>query len=82
MSVNEKIVSIGMICRGCGGTITGQKLLRADPDLKNVGGMAKVQTAATAIIAEQPFDNITLSRSELVERTATDIDIQAKIITV
>ena len=78
MSVNEKIVSIGMICRGCGGTITGQKLLRADPDLKNVGGMAKVQTAATAIIAEQPFDNITLSalsRSELVERTATDIDI-------
>ena len=50
----------------------------ADPDLKNVGGMAKVQTAATAIIAEQPFDNITLSalsRSELVERTATDIDI-------
>ena len=50
----------------------------ADPTLKNVGGMAKVQTAATAIIAEQPFDNITLSalsRSELVERTATDIDI-------
>ena len=29
MSVNEKIVSIGMVCRDCGGTITDQKLLRA-----------------------------------------------------
>ena len=76
--MNEKVISIGMVCRDCGGTITDQKLLRADPDLKNVGGMAKVQTAANTIIAEQPFDNITLSalsRPELVERTATDIDI-------
>ena len=29
MSVNEKIVSIGMVCRDCGGAITDQKLLRA-----------------------------------------------------
>ena len=53
-------------------------LTYANPALKNAGGLATVQAAAAAIIAEQPFANVTLSAflsADFVERTVTDIDI-------
>lgn len=48
----------------------------AKPDLKNTGGLAAVQAAATAIIAQQPFDNVSLSTfvsADFIERTVTGI---------
>ena len=45
--------------------------------LKETGGLATVQTAAAAIIAQQPFDGVTLggfSSAEFVERTVTEIN--------
>ena len=53
-------------------------LTYAKPALKDAGGLAAVQAAAAAIIAEQPFDNVTLvafGSADFVERTVTDIDI-------
>ena len=44
--------------------------------LKETGGLATVQTAAAAIIAQQPFDGVTLgsfSSADFVERTVTEI---------
>lgn len=45
--------------------------------LKETGGLATVQTAAAAIIAQQPFDGVTLggfSSADFVERTVTEIN--------
>ena len=48
----------------------------AKPALKTTGGLATVQTAAAAIIAQQPFANVELaafSSADFVERTVTEI---------
>ena len=45
-------------------------------ELKNAGGLATIQTAAAAIIAQQPFSNVSLSAfisADFVKRTVTDI---------
>lgn len=63
-------------------TIEGEyfvlSLTYADPALKEEGGLATVQAAATAIITQQPFIGIQLSAfssADFVERTVTEIDV-------
>ena len=48
----------------------------AKPALKETGGLATVQTAAAAIIAQQPFDSVTLGAfvsADFIERTVTGL---------
>lgn len=54
----------------------GLSIKYAKTTLKETGGLSTVQTAAAEIIAQQPFDNITLTSfagAEFVETTNTAI---------
>ena len=54
----------------------GLSIKYAKTTLKETGGLATIQTAAEALITQQPFDNITLTLlagAEFVETTNTAI---------
>ena len=47
----------------------------ADPELTGTEGVAKVQAAVAAVIAQQPYEATIASceKAELIERTSTEI---------